>query len=620
MEATAPQLFQLALQHQQSGRLHDAEACYRRMLALDPDNAEANDNLGHVLIALGRAGDAEHHYRRAIALNRGSHITFNNLGNVLLHSGRMEEAVHSYRQALALDPGVPDIHLNLGIALSRLGRLAEAEKSYRGALSINPDNPTAHNDLGVLLTKLGRIDEAEHSYRRALALEPGFAEAHDNLGSLVGYTARLDEAVHHYRQALALKPDFVKAHNHLLFSLNSVPGLGPAEIYAEHREFDRRFSQQIAIRPHRNDPHPERRLRIGYVSGDFRGHAVAFFVEPVLARHDGGQFEIFCYYNFSGSDAVTERLRTCAHHWRAIDSLSDDAFAELVRADQIDILVDLSGHTEGNRLTAFARKPAPVQATWLGYLNTTGLAAMDYRITDANASPEGPLDALHSEKLVRLPDSQWCYRPPAGSPDVSPPPGAASGRITFASFTSPGKIGQSTIELWARLLARVPRSRLLVQLGGLDSAPSGYAERFAQRGIAKERVDFVASMPLRDHLALHGSADIMLDTTPCSGGTTTCHALWMGVPVVTLAGETATSRGGASLLHAVGLGQLVAQTPEQYLDIAAGLAADPEHLAALRASMRQRMSTSPLMDEARFTRNLEKAYRAMWRRWCAAQR
>jgi predicted O-linked N-acetylglucosamine transferase (SPINDLY family) len=299
--------------------------------------------------------------------------------------------------------------------------------------------------------------------------------------------------------------------------------------------------------------------------------------------------------------------------------LDDAALAVQIRTDAIDILVDLSGHTGHSRLLVFGLKPAPVQVTWLGYLNTTGLDTMDYRIADAHAVPEGPLDALHSEKLVRLPDSQWCYRPPAGCPDVSPPPCIASGCTTFASFTNPAKIGQPTIELWARLLARVPDSRLLVVGATLTSIPDEYLERFTRHGIAPERLQVQGAKPFPEYLALHRSADIILDTFPYSGGTTTCHSLWMGVPVVTLAGETATSRGGASLLHAMGLDQLVAQTPEQYLEIAAALAADAQRLAALRAGMRKRMAASALMDEVQFTRNLEKAYGEMWRAWCAKQ-
>lgn len=290
--------------------------------------------------------------------------------------------------------------------------------------------------------------------------------------------------------------------------------------------------------------------------------------------------------------------------------------AQLVRDDGIDVLVDLSGHTAHNRLLAFARKAAPVQVTWLGYLNTTGLEAMDYRITDAHASPPGLLDNCHTEALARLPDSQWCYRPPEDCPDVTPAPTVSTGTFTFAVFTTPPKITDAMIELWSRLLARVPGSRLVVLCAILGSIPAQFRARFVNGGIPNERLQLLGSKSFKDYLAMHGIVDLMLDTFPYSGGTTTCHALWMGVPVVTLAGGTATSRGGASLLHAVGLSDLVAHGPEQYVNTAAGLAHDRDRLTELRRALRARMARSPLTDSVRFTANLEAAYRAMWDTWC----
>jgi predicted O-linked N-acetylglucosamine transferase (SPINDLY family) len=583
MQLTASQAFQTALQQHQAGRLQEAEASYRLALELNPNYAEALNNLGNVLYALGRAAEAEAQYRRTLELR----------------------------------PDAAVIHANLGKALAGIGQHEEAERSLRKALELQPDYAEAHNDLGKLLQQRGLLDAAECSYRRACLLKPELAAAQFNLGNLLFSFGLMDEAERSYRQALALDPGNVETHRNLVFMLNYVPGKHPAEIFAAHREFAHRFAPTIKVPPHANSPIPGRKLRVGYVSGDLRDHAVAFFIEPVLANHDRGAFEVFCYYNFPRPDAVTERLRSHADQWRDVIELNDESLAAMIRRDQIDILLDLSGHTIYNRLLMFSRKPAPVQATWLGYLNTTGLDAMDYRITDAHATPEGPLDGFHSEKLVRLPDSQWCYRPPDYCPDVSPPPNTANGRITFAAFANLSKIGEPTIELWSRLLARVPGSQLLVTSAILASVPDKYLERFVRHGIAAERVRILGFQQFRDYLTLHRSADVVLDTFPYSGGTTTCHALWMGVPVVTLAGESVTSRGGASLLHAVGLDEMVAQSPEQYLDIATALASDVRRLTTLRAEMRARMSASPLMDEARFTLNLEDAYRAMWRHWCA---
>jgi protein O-GlcNAc transferase len=369
------------------------------------------------------------------------------------------------------------------------------------------------------------------------------------------------------------------------------------------------------VRSHGNLPEPGRRLRIGYVSGDLREHPVGQFMEPVLRHHDRGGFEIFCYANTLRADDRTGRLKAHADAWREVFALDDAGMEALIREDAIDILVDLSGHTGANRLPVFGRKPAPVQATWLGYLNTTGLKTIDWRITDAKASPEA-LKAYHSERLLYLPDSQWCYQAPPNCPETSPPPSLSAGHITFGAFTNLAKIGAPVIELWCRLLERVPHSRLLVVGNGLGAIGEEVMARFTRHGAAPDRIELRNAVPFGDYLALHAQVDIMLDTFPYAGGTTSCHALWMGVPIVTMTGETASSCGGASLLQAIGLPDLVAQTPGQYLDIAAGLAIDQVRLAELRARMRSRMSASPLTDAPRFTRNLESAYRSMWHEWC----
>lgn len=641
---------QAGIERHQAGKLGEAESIYRQVLEVDPANADALHLLGVVASQVGKTDAAIALIARAIGLQPANAAYRNNLANALKDAGRHAEAEQSYREALALKPAYAEAHANLGILLNALGRPQEAEQSYRNALAVNPGYVEVMNNLGTTLLDLGRPDEAERnfvqalairpeyaaaqvnlgqalraqgrlkeaeaSFRKALVLRPELAEAHNFLANVLRSMGRLEEAEAGYRQALALKPLDAEAHSNLVFLLNYIPGRRPAQIFHEHRKFAQRFCADASTERHPNPPVPGRRLRIGYVSGDLRDHPVAFFIEPVLANHERRDFEVFCYYNFLRSDAVTERLRSQAEHWRDVAARDDDTLEQLIRNDAIDILVDLSGHTGHSRLTVFGRKPAPVQACWLGYLNTTGLETMDYRITDVHATPRGPLEAFHSEKLVRLPGSQWCYRPPANCPEVAPPPSALKGAITFASFTNPAKIADSNIRLWGRLLALVPGSRLLVVGATLTAIPDDFAERFVRQGIPRDRLELMGAKPFPEYLALHREADMILDTQPYSGGTTTCHALWMGVPVVSLAGETATSRGGASLLHAVGLKELIAETPKQYLEIAAALAADPKRLARIRAGLRKRMRESLLMDEVRFTRNLEKAYRAMWRAWC----
>jgi len=645
--------WQLALEHYQAGRLDEAERLCGLVLEADPGEAEALHLLGAIVhqrgdydraialiekaariepsradflntlgvayLAMGHFADAEDCFRGALSLNPDFASAHNNLGIALRELKRPQEAEHSFHEAVRIQPEFAEAHNNRGNVLGELGRLDKAERSLRQAIRLRPDYAEAHGNLGIVLRGLRRLSEAERSASRALALKPDYAEAHNDLGVALFGLGRVHEAERSYREALSLNPALAVAQGNLAYLLNCVSGRSAAEIYAEHREFARRFCPPAESRPHRNLRDPERRLRVGYVSADLRHHSVAFFIEPVLASHDHEGFEIFCYSNSPHSDAVTARLKSLADHWREVFALSDEALSNLLRDDGIDILVDLSGFSESNRLKVFARKPAPVQATWLGYLNTTGLDTMDYRITDQNASPEGLFDACHSERLVRLPDSQWCYRPPDESPEVAPPPSAKTGQITFAVFSNPAKICAEAMELWSRLLLRVAGARLLVIANGLGSIPEDFAARFVQSGIGKDRLRVLGSRPFREYLAMHGQADLMLDTFPFTGGTTTCHALWMGVPVVSLAGDTATSRGGASLLGAIGLGELVAQTPDQYLELASSLAGDPARLAALRAGLRGRMLASPLMDAQRFTRNLESAYRSMWRSWCAGQ-
>jgi len=598
------------------GRHKDAEKCLRKALSLKPDLADAHSNLGNALTGLDQLKEAERSLRRAVALDPGHVNARINLGAVLRKLRRPEEAERCYQEAISLDPDLPLAHSNLGNVLSDLGRQDDARQSFERALALKPDFIEAQLGLANALLETSRLAEAAECYRKALTLKPDFAEAQSGLGDALMRMGDVDGAEQCYRKALALKPALHNAHWGLLFALNLLPDRNPAEIYAEHRAFAQRFYRPAKIRPHGNVPDPGRKLRIGYVSGDFRDHPVGQFIAPVLAQHDHGNFEVTCYDNSKHSDSVTEHLKRHADRWREIFDLTDEALSDLIRRDAIDILVDLSGHTANSRLHAFAHKPAPVQVTWLGYLNTTGMREMDYRITDAHASPEGMLEDFHSERLVRLPDSQWCYEAPADCPQVSEPPSMHTGHVTFASFSNLAKIGPQVIALWSRLLARVPDSRLLIAWRGLGSIREEFRARFTRHGIAPERLEMIDRLPFQEYLALHGSVDIVLDTFPYTGGTTTCHALWMGAPVVTLTGNTATSRGGASLLNAIGLGELVADTADAYLDIAAALARDRSRLAALRMGMRDRMAASPLMDAERFTRNLEKAYRAMWGSWC----
>jgi predicted O-linked N-acetylglucosamine transferase (SPINDLY family) len=609
----------IAVALQGLGKAAEALPYFDRALALQPGHAGLHYNQGAALQALGELDAALSHYREALRLYPELAPAHSNLGYVLSTQGKFAEAEPHVVRALELQPEADELRLNLGSVQLSLGKFAQAQQEFERVLARSPGNAQAELHLGWALKEQGDFPAAERHYRRALELRPDFAEAQDKLGSLHKDRGQIEPALASLRKALALEPDFVAAHSNLCLSLNYAVGATPQEIHAEHLEFARRHCAGFAPLAHANRADPERRLRIGYVSGDFRAHVVAHFIEPVLAYHDHSCCEVYCYYNFHTHDAITARLRAYADHWRDIFGLGDDAVARKVQADGIDILVDLSGHTGLNRLLVFARRPAPVQASYLGYLNTTGLDAMDYRISDARAAPAGMLDACHSEKLERLPDTQWCYQAPSQAPEVSALPGLKNAYLSFGAFQTLAKINRPVIELWSRVLQRLPQARLLVVASGLKSIAGEFEREFARHGIAPGRVELMGAVAFAEYLALHDRVDVMLDTFPYAGGTTTCHALWMGVPVISLPGPTATSRGGASLLAAVGLEEFIAQDAEHYIAIASRLAADMPQLACVRAGLRQRMLASPLCDARRFTRKLEAAYRSMWRIWCAKQ-
>ena len=606
------------------GRLDEAIAAYRRTTELAPDFPEGHNNLGVALRDRGHPDEAAAACRRAIELQPDFAEAHYNLGNALKDQdqGRLDEAIAAYRRALQLRPDYAEAHCNLGNALQEQGRLDEALVAFCRAIELKPDFATAHYNLGNVLKEQGRFDEAIAAYRRVLALKPDFADAHNNLGNALKDQGHPDEAIAAYRRALALKPDFAGVNSNLLLTLHYLPDFDVEVLFREHRRWDEVHARPLAkeIAPHGNDQNPGRCLRIGYISPDFREHSVAFFAEPLMQSHDRSQVEVFCYTDLVREDQVTVRLRKCAGQWRRSSSMTDEQVADLIRKDGIDILVDLAGHTANTRLLVFARKPAPVQVTYLGYCDTTGLRAMDYRLTDALADPPGTTEHLHSEQLVRLPDTAWCFRPSDAASAVGTLPVLHSGHITFGCFNVRPKITDEALALWSGLLAKVPGSRLLLKALGFEEA-SGRLRMHAslkKAGITPERVELVGRVPtLAEHLALYNRMDIALDTFPYNGTTTTCEALWQGVPVVTLAGHTHASRVGVSLLSNVGLAELVAHSPEEYVKVAVALAANVSRLAELRSTLRERMAASPLMDAPRFTRNVEHAYREMWRAWCA---
>jgi len=638
------------------GRLDDAAASYRQAVTLKPDDIEARINLGNVLKDLGRLDDAAASYRQALLLKPHYAYTHINIGNVLKDQGRLEEAAASYRQALSIKPDEADVHYNLGIVLHAQGKLDEAVASYRQALVLQPQHAEAHNNLGNALRDQGRIEEAAVSYQRALTLQPQYAEAHynlgiiykdqgrleeaaasyqraltlqphyadahNNLGNVLKDQGRLEEAVASYRHALSLNPHYAEAYSNLLFCLNYRSDTTQEELYKESLQWGDAFQQAPPSEKTNfaNSLRADRRLRIGYVSPDFRLHSVAFFIEPVIRAHNREKVEVFCYANVKKPDEVTQRLQTEANHWFSLVGISNDTAAARIRKDRIDILVDLAGHTSNNNLPLFAGKPAPIQVTWLGYPNTTGLKTMDYRFTDAVADPAGEADRLHSEKLIRLEHGFLCYQPAAAAPEVGSLPCQDLGYVTFGSFNNLTKIRPEVVKVWARILDAVPDSRLLLKARQLvdDDTRERFKKMFRREGIAADRLEMLKRVPHpADHLGLYSRVDIALDPFPYNGTTTSCEALWMGVPVVTLLGERHAGRVGASILHRIGLEDLCATTVEKYIELAQMLARDKNRLEKLRNGLRSRMQSSELMNPVLFTSHLEEVYYQMWREYCA---
>jgi predicted O-linked N-acetylglucosamine transferase (SPINDLY family) len=640
----------------ESERAAEAIACFDTALTIKPDFAEAHHSRGIALQDLGRFEEAVSSYRRALAFDSGLVQAHSNLGSALKELGDLDEAIGCYGRALSLNPGLPEVHHNLGLALQEQGKLDQAVASYRSALEIRPDYVQAHNSMGAALAQLGRYEKALEHFHLAIQSEPDNAEGHLNLGitlatvgqpeqaiasfrrmleirpgsadAYVGLTNALKDlgqfeaALDSVRQALELDPDCALAHNNLLFIHNYVTDQPAALSLADAQRFGA-VAARLA-RPHADWPNlivPGRCLRVGFVSGDLRNHPVGYFLESVLAAlssQASGRLELFAYSNYNGSDdEVSTRLRTHCKGWLQTARQSDEALVQRIRNDRIDILIDLSGHTAQNRLPVFAWKPAPVQASWLGYFATTGVAAIDYFIADPwTLSPDQ--EAHFSEQIWRLPETRLCFTPPDADVAVGPLPALANGCITFGCFNNLSKMNDAVVALWAQVLIAVPGSRLFLKYKQLGEATirQSTCARFAVHGIHPERLIFEGYVPRANYLASYQRVDIGLDPFPFPGGTTTVEALWMGVPVLTLAGERFLSRQGVGLLMNAGLPEWVANDPSDYVARAVSHAGDLQKLSRLRAGLRQQVLASPVFDAPRFAVHFEAALRGMWQLWC----
>jgi predicted O-linked N-acetylglucosamine transferase (SPINDLY family) len=597
----------------------DALLPMQKAASRSPGDAEAHSNLGGALMDLGRLDEAEASLRRALEINANLAGAHYNLAVTLKNLVRLEEAAASYQRALQINPNYTEAHCNLGATLNDLGRLDEAEASCRRALEIKPDNAEAYSNLGSVLQNLGRLNEAETNYRKALQIRPDYADALYNLGITLQYLGQPDEVEACYRRALQIKPNLASAYHNLLFFLSHKAGVGAQALFAEHLRFGEQFEAPLRANwlGHANTRDPERCLQIGIVSADLCNHAIACFIEPVLAHlTDSAQLSLHAYANHDKDDSTTLRLRGYFKHWHPIAGLSDGALADKIREDNIDILIDLSGHTAKNRLLTFARKPAPVQASWLGYPGTTGLRAVDYYLADRFFLPPGQFDSQFTEKIVQMP-ANVPFLPSAEAPPVNMLPALNNGYLTFGSFNRPSKLSHAVISLWAQILRALPNSRMVLGAMPEEGKYDTLLEWFAQEGIARERLSFHQRSGMDSYLALHQQVDICLDTFPYNGGTTTLHALWMGVPTLTLAGGTAAGRPGASILGHVGLEAFIANDAADFVQKGVSWAGNLAALADLRAGMRERFANSAMGQPALVAAGVERTLRIMWQRWCA---
>lgn len=651
---------------QKGVRLRDASApaerriqCYREAFRLAPEEAIYAANLASALSDAGNFTEAEKMSRTAIRLAPERYEPWYNLGTALSGQNQYEAAARSFDKAarLSLTASVYQAAGNAwhkaknglnaarryrealntmdksssrerGMLLSTLGETlesvyhySEALAAYRQALEIFPDDPRILTNLGNTLKALGRYEEALVCYEKTRVLCPDAAGAYSNPGTVYQAKGDTAQAIQYYQKALQIDPAMVAVWSNLAAAMTYSPTHTPADTLTALQRFDAQVARSlINLQPHDNEHDKHKRLRIGYVSPDFRKHVVAYFALPLVEGHRGDQVEVFCYYNHRQEDNWTEAFRSASDHWCNCAGMTDEALAKQIREDRIDILVDLAGHTENNRLLVFAGKPAPIQVTWMGYVTTTGMSAMDWRITHQDADPE-EAQTHYTEKLYRLAGTMWCFRPLPDMPEVSTPPFQKNGVVTFGSFNRYSKNSQMVLDTWAKILKQVPDSRLLI------CVPEGeirqqMAQFFNERGVDPSRIDCFAKVSHADFWHLHARVDIALDPFPFGGGTTTCETLWMGVPLITCTGRVGgdfeprfASRMGYAFLNNIGLPELASDTLSGYIDKAVALAGDPDRMTELRNTLRDKMANAPLTDETRFVKEMEAAFRFMWQDW-----
>ena len=641
--------------HGMQGNMDEAGRCSRRVIALRPDHGEAHINLGNVLLSQGKPDEAIEHYQTAVRGNPNNPGALCSLGNALSSLGKHSEATANYLAALRLNPNLVEAHYNLGNSQMAQRQYNEAMNSFRQAIRLNPNYAAAYNNLGNAQKEAGDNNAAIESYRTAVRLQPDFARAYNNLaivfreqdllkeaydaaqhalsiqskfvdalismGNISIDQGRPNIAIEYFQKVLNIEPNHPEAHTCLFTMMHYRPEYSAESLFKVAQEWGNRFTPDVqSLTSCDNSPDPQRRLRIGYVSGDYYNHPVGYFIESVLNNHDSQRYEIFCYYNHNKYDELTTRLQKKAHLWRNISGLSNDAIIEQIHADGIDILIDLSGHTDRNRLLVFSRKPAPIQITWLGYFDTTGLNTIDYIIGDRYLIPPDE-EKRYTEQVLRLPNAYLCYSPPVEEIEPGPLPALINGKVTFGSFNNTAKITEEVIACWSRIMHALPHSQLYLKYKPLsnDDVQRRFLAQFAEHGIESTRIQLAGSSPRQEYLATYHQIDISLDPFPFNGCTTTMESLWMGVPVISLRGNRYVSHMGETILRHMGLDNHVTDNMDAYINKAVDLATNIPALKDIRSQLRKKLLDSTLCDGADFTRKLEVLYRDVWVSWCQKQ-
>jgi len=603
-----------AIQLHHAGELEEAQRLYRDILDVDPRQALAQNNLGVLLKTMGKPAEAEARYRQAIKINPNYSDAHGNLGNLLLATGRIAEAESSFRHGLRLNPESSVAHYNLGNAYLTTQRLDDAQACFRKAIMLRPDHAGAYTDLGNTLKGMGRLWEAERVHLQALALNPRSPQAHNNLGSVLADQGRLAEAVASFQTAIDLKPYIPAIHSNVLFYINYMKGVSSSAKLKQAKNYGQRVAQPVCNRFQTWNCAPARGgLRIGFMSGDFRNHPVTYFLEGLLSQIDRRRFELFAYSMNRVEDDLTAKIRQRFDHWKPIFNQTDHAVAQRIHDDGVHVLVDLAGHTALNRLPVLAFKPAPVQASWLGYFATTGVGEVDYILGDPYVSPVED-DGDFVERIKRLPETYLCWTPPQIELAVADLPALAKGHITFGCFNNGTKLNDDVLSLWARILTAVDGSVLFLKAS--QFADAGFRDSISSRlsvyGISADRLMMEGRSTRADYFEAFKQVDIALDPFPFPGGTTSVDGLWMGVPVVTRRGDCFIARNGETIARNCGQGDWVAHDDLDYVQKAIGFASDIPALAQLRSGLRARLLTSPLFDSTLFARRFEQAMEEMW--------